>query len=476
MRVRLFHTIVLVLASFAVATVVGMGALMMGSLKAGFSNYIAARDAVRLQRFAAYASSALPQLGGVAVLSERPGLFRKMIDDQNGEPPPPPPQPPGQHGPRPPPPFAGPPPPPADEFNRRLALLTPQGDWIAGMRPQVGDQGLIAPVIVGGETIAKVELVTQPGGEAPVDAEFLRQQYGRIALMGACLIVLAFTVSIFAARALARPLLSVRHATGRISRGDFSTRIAPSGALELAEMIRDINQMALELERQESSRRRWLAEIAHELRTPLTILTGEMDALIDGVRPISSAALESFQEELARLNGLVEDLHVLSMSDLNALTCTYQDLDAVDLLGQIADRHRPRLAGSDISLNWRPNDASVRVVWDPQRIEQLMLNLLENSRRHTRGPGRASLVLTADADRVVIQLDDSAPGVAAEHLDRLGEPLFRTDEARERSRGGSGLGLAVCRAIVTSHSGTIKFTPSGLGGLQVRIDLPRQPG
>jgi two-component system sensor histidine kinase BaeS len=446
---------------------------MMGSLKTGFGAYVAARDAARLEQFAAYTAIALPQFGGLEAMVERPGLFRKMMDDQNrpfsplGRP--------GPEGPSFGPPPLGPPPPRADGFERRLALLTPQGQWVAGHRPQGGDQGLIAPVVVNGQTIAKVELLQPPGGEAPVDAEFLRQQYGRIALMGAVLIILAIGVSVFAARALAKPLLAVRQATSRISRGDFSTRIAPSGALELVEMIGDINQMVLELDRQQSGRRRWLAEIAHELRTPLTILTGELDALIDGVRPVSSQALESFQEELARLNGLVEDLHVLSMSDLNALSCTFEDLDIVELLGQIVERHRPRLAGAEITLDWRRPDTPVEARWDPQRIEQLMLNLLENSRRHTRAPGRASLRIEVGPDRIVIQLDDTAPGVAIEHLGHLGEPLFRTDEAREKTKGGSGLGLAVCRAIAASHGGRLEFTPSGLGGLCVRIDLPRHP-
>lgn len=473
MRPRLFHTIVLVLASFAIASVVSMGVLMMGSLKTGFASYVAARDTAKLQRFADYASEALPQAGGIQAIAERPALFRKLMDDQFGSRPrqeePRPPVPGG----RPPPPFG--PPPPMDDFNRRLALLTPTGEWVAGARQQPGDRGQIVPVMGGDVTIAQIELLQPPDGQAPVDAQFINQQFGRIVLMGVGLIALSIGVSILAARALAQPLLAVRRATGRISRGDFSTRIAPSGARELVEMVEDINQMALELQRQESGRRRWLAEIAHELRTPLTILTGELDALIDGVRPVSSQALGSIQEELARLNGLVEDLHVLSMSDLNALTCRFQDLDVGDLLQQIVERHRHRLAESEITLNWRPPETPVRVEWDPQRIEQLMLNLLENSRRYTRAPGQVSLRLDISPDHVAIQLDDSPPGVSPEHLARLGEPLFRADEARDRRLGGSGLGLAVCRAIASGHQGELTFSPSGLRGLCVIVKLPRRP-
>jgi two-component system sensor histidine kinase BaeS len=116
------------------------------------------------------------------------------------------------------------------------------------------------------------------------------------------------------------------------------------------------------------------------------------------------------------------------------------------------------------------------VRWDGRRIEQLLGNLLDNSLRYTDAPGCVRLTLQIDAGEVLIDLDDSAPGVPAVDAARLFEPLYRADAARSRHTGGSGLGLAICHAIVQAHGGAITATASELGGLQVRIRLPRLAG
>ncbi len=245
---------------------------------------------------------------------------------------------------------------------------------------------------------------------------------------------------------------------------------------EIGDVERNINQMAEGLQRLEGARRRWLADISHELRTPLTVLRGEIEALVDGVRPLDRPAIESLRQDVLRLGTLVDDLHLLAMSDLEALPCQFGEFDAAAFVRNLALRHAARAASQGLSLIVDIEPATLPVCWDDARIEQLLVNLLENSLRYTDSPGRIALVMRGNGTSVAIDLDDSAPGVPPADRSRLFEPLYRADAARSRHRGGSGLGLAICEAIVRSHGGSIVAGVSTLGGLHIHIDLPALAG
>jgi two-component system sensor histidine kinase BaeS len=213
--------------------------------------------------------------------------------------------------------------------------------------------------------------------------------------------------------------------------------------------------------------------MSHELRTPLTALRGEVEALVDGVRPLTAEAALSLREEVVHLGSLVDDLHLLAMSDLNALPCYFEETDAVEVVQRV--RQRFALRAQQLGLALEFEDAltePIPVYWDARRIEQLLSNLVDNSLRYTDAPGRTVLRLAVDARLVCLEVDDTAPGVPASDLARVFEPLYRVDVARSRHSGGSGLGLAICRAIVTAHGGHISATASPLGGLRVRVELP----
>ena len=241
--------------------------------------------------------------------------------------------------------------------------------------------------------------------------------------------------------------------------------------------MRNINAMAQALAQLDAQRRRWIADISHELRTPLAVLRGEIEALVDGVRPLQPAAMVSLREEVLHLGALVEDLHLLAMSDLKALPCYFEEQDALALAQKVLQRFELRAQQLGLSLQLSaPQQDRVPVRWDGRRIEQLLGNLLDNSLRYTDAPGRVRLTLQIDAGDVLIDLEDSAPGVLAADAARLFEPLYRADAARSRHTGGSGLGLAICHAIVQAHGGVIVAAASELGGLRIRIRLPRLAG
>jgi two-component system sensor histidine kinase BaeS len=494
MRLRLVHKLSLLLLAAVFVAVLALGSVLAWNLRKGFADYLEARDLDRLEQFTALVAENAREAGGFDALTERHVGMRELLYEfaqreglvpadtprpprppwppprsplPNGDPPPHPP-------PRPPPPEAPAPPGGPDAFGRRVAVYGLDGAVLLGHPLQPGRAGWVQrPVVLDGRTVAWVRMLPAQSVPDAVEARFLHQQYLGIAGIASALVLLAVAAARWFAGRWVRPLLAVQEATSRIARGEVSVRLPNNRTDEIGDLVNNVNRMTEGLQRLESARRRWIADISHELRTPLAVLRGEIEALADGVRPLEPASMLSLREEVLRLGGLVGDLHLLAMSDLQAMPCQFVDADAADIARRIVQRFAPRAAeqGSTLSLA-SPFAPALPVRWDPKRIEQMLVNLIENSLRYTDAPGRVTLALKRERGRAVIDIEDSKPGVPGAHLPRLFEPLYRADAARSRHSGGSGLGLAICDAIARAHGGRIEAFASSLGGLHVHIDLP----
>ncbi|TDM08052.1 MAG: hypothetical protein C4K60_00560 [Ideonella sp. MAG2] len=315
------------------------------------------------------------------------------------------------------------------------------------------------------------------------EARFLRDQYAQMAAGALVLIALALLTATWLARRWTQPLAAIQHATQRLAQGELTMRLPDEPSLagrsdEIGDVMRNVNRMAEGLQQLEGARRRWLADISHELRTPLTVLRGDIEALHEGVRPLGPEAVAVLHEEVLRLNRLVEDLHLLAISDLQALPCHMQPDDALALLARLVRRYERRAqeAGLNLQLQGPEGLAELPVQWDARRIEQMLSNLLENSLRYTEAPGHLTLRLSMAAGLVTVDVEDSAPGVPAAMLPLLFEPLYRGDTARAQQPGGSGLGLAICAVIAKAHGGQVSASASALGGLCIRVTLPQWAG
>ena len=171
------------------------------------------------------------------------------------------------------------------------------------------------------------------------------------------------------------------------------------------------------------------------------------------------------------MGALIEDLYLLSLADAGALEYRFESLDLGELLAESLETQIPILEEAGLALE----TAIARVPpirGDARRLGQLIDNLLMNTRRYTDAPGRLRIELGAAAGEVILALEDSAPGVPAQSLELLFERLYRVDASRNRAAGGAGLGLAICRAIVQAHIGTIAASASALGGLRIEVRLP----
>jgi two-component system sensor histidine kinase BaeS len=485
MRLRLVHTLSLTLLAFAGLAVLALGGLTAWNLRNGFGNYLAARDVVHLERFADLVAATAARPGGLPALLQGGLDMRALMDELN----PRPPGPPGLPGlPRWPGPRDQRPPPGPDPFPDRVQVVGMDGRVLLGHGQPVG-KGSAGPVVerpvrVNGEVVALARMQPAPLVRDGGEARFLHDQYRVIAAGSLGLIVVALLTAALLARRWTRPLAAVQDATQRLARGELTVRLPAGPDLadrsdEIGDVVRNVNRMAEGLQRLEGARRRWLADISHELRTPLTVLRGDIEALQDGVRPLRLEAIAVLHDEVLRIGKLVDDLHLLATSDLQALPCHFAPADAVDLLLRVARRFegRARAAGLSVSLHGPTTPQTLAVLpvnWDADRIEQLLANLMENSLRYTDAPGQIRIGLQQDGGRVKVVVEDSAPGVQAAQLPHLFEALYRGDAARARQHGGSGLGLAIGEAIARAHGGRLSASASALGGLCVTVSLPVQ--
>lgn len=479
MRLRLVHTLSLTLLAFTGVAVLALGGLTAWHLRNGFGEYLAARDVQHFERLVGLLEARLSREGGTSELMAGRVDMRALLEELNPRPEGPPALP-GLPGKPPPPPGRH-----ADAFPNRVQVLAPNGTVLLGP-PQINrmDTGPLVerPVHANGQVVALARMRPAPMVRTGAEARFLSDQYALMAAGGLGLIVLALLTATALARRWARTLVAVQDATQRLAQGELTVRLADGPTLagrsdEIGDVVRNVNRMAEGLQRLEGARRRWLADISHELRTPLTVLHGDIEALHDGVRPLRAEAIAVLREEVLRLNRLVDDLHLLAISDLQALPCQMSNDDAVEMVQHLYSRHEGRARAAGLSLHLQlPDDAqALSVRWDAGRIEQLLANLLENSLRYTQAPGQVKVLLQRASNGVRVVVEDSAPGVTAEQLSQLFEPLYRGDAARSGGSGGSGLGLAICQAIAKAHGGQLTASASALGGLRMTLDLPQPP-
>ncbi|MBA3980864.1 MAG: two-component sensor histidine kinase [Alcanivorax sp.] len=310
-----------------------------------------------------------------------------------------------------------------------------------------------------------------------IDRQFRAQQLRTLGLTTGITLLLALLGSWLLSRYLVRPITAIASMSRQMARGDFASRLPTDRRDELGALSRDINHLASSLDKAARARDRWLADISHELRTPLAILQGEIEALVDGIRPADPKRLASLHHEILHLRRLIDDLHDLALADAGTLRYQMATVDFAELVDEQADLFEPRFRERHITLQ-REINAPLLMDGDATRLRQLLANLLANSAKYTDEGGKARLRLRghtgAGGQRwLELVLDDSAPGVPEDALPRLFDHLFRAETAsRNRALGGSGLGLSLARRIVEAHGGTIDASASPLGGVRMTVSLP----
>lgn len=310
-------------------------------------------------------------------------------------------------------------------------------------------------------------------GRSVEEAQSMFDTYvGRVVLVAAGVgVALGVVAAWWLMRRVLRPLERLTEASRAIAGGDLGQRVAEPPDPELRSLAEAFNQMAATLQRIERLRRILVEDLAHELRTPLTSLQGYLEAMADGVVEPTPQVLRSVHEEIVRLTGLVNELDRLARGDHAVREQARAEVDLAALVSRAVAIASPELASRRIEVRVEEGAGLPPVVADPDGIGQVVSNLVHNAARYTSDGGMVTVRLTADGDAVRCTVENTGSEIPSAELPLIWERLYRIEKSRARDRGGSGIGLAIVRQIVESHSGQVGAT-SADGRTSIWFRLP----
>jgi signal transduction histidine kinase len=284
---------------------------------------------------------------------------------------------------------------------------------------------------------------------------------------------LGLVLALVLAYTLLRPVRALTFAAQRLAQGDLSHRVEVHGEDELATLGHTFNQMADSLQQAEDSRRAMTTDIAHELRTPLAVQRANLEALQDGVYPLTAENLAPVIEQNHLLTRLVEDLRTLALADAGQILLERTLTDLTALVERVVERFQPQASSQQVSLSLLPPLTSIpKISVDPIRLEQVLTNLLSNALRYTPIAGHIELTLSTINGSVRLSVHDSGPGIPEGSLPYIFERFYRVDKSRARAEGGTGLGLAIARQLARAHGGDLTATNHASGGALFTLILP----
>lgn len=281
-------------------------------------------------------------------------------------------------------------------------------------------------------------------------------------------------LSVYLTRRLGRSVGTVAAAAAELAAGHLEARISdPQLGAEFDQLATAFNDMARRLQDTEQTRRRMLADLAHELRTPLAVLDGYLEGIQDGVETTDARTLEVLRAQTGRLARLASDIADVSQAEEGQVRLDLRPVELDQLLRTAIASAQGRYEVKGVKLSTELGaDVTVRV--DGQRLAQVLGNLLDNALRHTPSGGRVTVRSRRVGTQVIIEVADTGDGIAVDSLPRVFERFFRADAARDRAHGGSGIGLAISKALVEAHGGRIIAHSEGPGqGSTFVLSLPR---
>ncbi|MEN8172341.1 MAG: ATP-binding protein [Chloroflexota bacterium] len=283
---------------------------------------------------------------------------------------------------------------------------------------------------------------------------------------------ISLVLALVLATQLLHPIRDLTKAASHLAQGELSYRAPVRGKDELSVLAKTFNHMASSLEKAETSRRDLTADIAHELRTPLAVQRAHLEALEDGIYDLTLENLVAIKEQNYTLERLVDDLRTLALADAGQLrmVCTPTDLSA--LIERTAQRFRASAGSRSIELTLPQPGACTLISLDPQRIEQIINNLISNALRYTAEDESIRLTLDCTNERARLTIQDHGPGIPLEALDHIFERFYKVDKSRVRSVGGTGLGLSIARKLAQAHGGDLKAANHPEGGAIFTLSLP----
>jgi two-component system sensor histidine kinase BaeS len=351
------------------------------------------------------------------------------------------------------------------DSGKALKALSPSAKKrvMAVLEPEARDGGFTPyALFLGGVEIGRLEVrFSKPQRELV----YIRRSNRLLLFSVLALGGVAMALSVLFSKRMTRPVKELTSAASAISEGDLERRVSSSGSDEIGSLSRAFNRMAETLLVQESLRRKLTSDIAHELRTPLSAVRGEIESMMDGYMPMNTEALQSLYAEIVRLRSIVEGIEELSQAEASSLTITRRPLELGPFLRNIMERFGRPYGDKGVSLELHAA-GGLSVAADPDKLSQVVINLLSNALKATERGGGVKIRAFADGPSVKIEVSDTGRGIKEDDLPFIFERFYRGEE------GGLGIGLTIVKELVEAHGGKVEARSTCGQGSTFAVSLP----
>ena len=308
----------------------------------------------------------------------------------------------------------------------------------------------------------------------PKDVLFQSSVFRSLLFAGGLALLFGMILSYFTSRRLVAPLKRLTLAADRIGQGQLDERVTVQAKDEVGQLATAFNAMVDNLNRQETLRKQFTADIAHELRTPLTSIKSYIEAFQDNVLPADQENLTSIHEEIDRLVDLSSDLKDLNVAEMGALSLSLEPVDLKHLLDKVIHSLQPLIQEKELALSWNAPRESVTTSGDGRLLTRLFYNLVHNAYQYSNVGGQIAVALTQTSDFAEIRIKNTGGGISKDDLPFIFERFYRADKSRTRETGGSGIGLALVHQITVLHRGTITVQSSVGQNTEFIVQLPKE--
>ena len=327
------------------------------------------------------------------------------------------------------------------------------------------------PLVHDGKTIGSVT-VSAPGTLLNLQDEAFLSTVNRVVIMtGAVLLLLGLSAAYLAASRIGNVFGHMTGAAERIGAGQYGQTMSErSGVTEIQSLMDSINRLSLALEKQESLRKRLFSDVAHDLRTPVTILISHLDAIRDGIWEPDQERMAVCMEEANQLARLIAEVEKLARLDEGETVLHPDQGDLMPIVRQSISAWKPVFLAKQVELLQTGTLAAG--LFEPESVGTILNNLLSNALRHTRAGGAVTVDTRVVDAKVHLSVRDTGIGIPAADLPHIFERFYRADNSRSGETGGSGIGLAIVRALLDAQGGTIRVESEMGAGTTFTVELP----
>ncbi len=345
---------------------------------------------------------------------------------------------------------------------------------LIGTTLRISEQQEGLPLEVDGEVVGWMLInIPKPGDERSPEGDFIDRLNKNVIVSALIATSLALIIGIVLARTISHPISDLQAATRIVAEGNLGYQVPVVGKDELGQLGHSFNQMSADLAQSNALRRQMTADIAHELRNPLSVILGYTEALSDEKLEGEAATFQVMHEEVLHLQRLIEDLRTLSLADAGELSLVKQPITPAALLAHVATAHNLLAAEKQVALEVQAAEGLPEISVDPDRIVQVLGNVVANALRYTPAQGKIKMTAERDSAGITFRVTDTGVGVSEEDLPYIFERFYRVDKARYDNNNESGLGLAIAKSIVEAHGGSISAESTPGKGTTFTILLPQ---